>query len=154
MAGCLVLGFVNSLGRIGDGVKKADLQTMNDLILFCLRGFAVGIGVWMSVALLIYFVFFHRSAARRAASLVVTVEGPFLRVRQDGAFSMDRKLHFRAIVDYATLQGWLMRKCGIHALRMTTTAGGQSSTLVIHGVKDCLKMRDILSDIDRLRENQ
>src|SRR6185436_12029910 len=99
-AACLVLGFVSSMGRIGDRLKEADLKTFNDLILFCLRGLAVGIGVSMLVALLIYFVFFHRSAARRAASLVVTVEGPFLRVRQDGAFLMDRKLHFRAIVEY------------------------------------------------------
>ena len=90
MAACLAIGFANSLGRIGDGVKEADLKTINDLIFFCIRGFAVGIGVSVLVALLIYFVFFHRSAARRAASLIVTVEGPFLRVRQDGAILMDR----------------------------------------------------------------
>ena len=66
---------------------------------------------------------------------------------------IDRKLHFRAIVDYATTQDALMRRFDLHALQMTTTAGGPKSTLTIPGVKDCLKVRDILSDVDRLREN-
>lgn len=154
MAASIVIGCANAMGRIGDGLKEAGLKSINDLIFYTICGLAAGIGVSVVVALLIYFVFFHRSAARRAASLIVTVEGPFLRVQQHEVFSTDRKLHFRAIVDYSTIQGWLMRKCGIHALRMHTTAGGPSSMLTIYGVKDCLKMRDILSDMDRLRENQ
>ena len=66
----------------------------------------------------------------------------------------DRKLHFRSIVDYATTQDSLMRRFGIHALQMATTAGGQNTNLIIPGVKDCLRVRDLLADIDRQRENQ
>ena len=150
----LVLGAASTIGRVGDRLDKVELKNLTDVILFCVRSFALSIGISTALALLMYFIFCHRSTARRAASLEVSVEGAFLRVRDHELISIDRKLHFRAIVDYATIQGWLMRKCGIHALRMTTTAGGQSSTLTIHGVKDCLRMRDILSDIDRLRENQ
>ena len=115
----LFLGGFATIGRIGDQLKSAELKTINDLILFCVRGFAFGIGLSVFIALLVYFIFFHRAAARRAASLEVTVEGSFLRVRQHATLTTDRKLHFRAIVDYATIQGWLMRKCGIHALQMT-----------------------------------
>lgn len=154
MAASIAIGCTSTFGRIGDGLKEAGLKSINDLIFYTIRGLAAGFGVSVLVALLIYFVFFHRSAGRRAASLVVTVEGPFLRVQQHAVISTDRKLHFRAIVDYSAIQGWLMRRCGIHALRMNTMAGGQSSILTIYGVKDCLRMRDILSDLDRLRENQ
>jgi hypothetical protein len=47
-----------------------------------------------------------------------------------------------------------MRYFGIHALRMTTTGGGQNANVIVPGVKDCLRVRDLLADIDRLRENQ
>jgi membrane protein YdbS with pleckstrin-like domain len=60
---------------------------------------------------------------------------------------------FRAIVDYAVIQDPFMRYCQIHALQMTTTGGGPTSTITITGVKECLKARDTLSEIDRMREN-
>jgi hypothetical protein len=37
---------------------------------------------------------------------------------------------------------------------MSTAAGGQRSAVNVPGVKDCLKVRDMLSEIDRQRENQ
>ncbi len=130
-------------------------------------GIGKGVGLGLLLALVIYALFLHRRAARRAAYLELAVEGPFLRVRQQTYSrnniqqsptfthgTSDRKLHFRSIIDYTVTQNFLMRRCGIHALEMTTPAAGLASILVIPGVKDCLKVRDTLSEIDRLRENQ
>ena len=47
-----------------------------------------------------------------------------------------------------------MRYFGIYALQMATTAGGQNTSLIIPGVKDCLRVRDLLADIDSQREHQ
>lgn len=113
-----------------------------------------GIGISFLVALFCYLVFSHRNASRLAASLQITVEGSFLRLRQQTGVLSDRKLHFRSIVDYAATQDSLMRHFGIHTLQMATTAGGQNTTLMIPGVKDCLRIRDILAEIDSQRENR
>ena len=115
---------------------------------------ATGIGISLLIALFAYLVFSHRLASRFAASLKVTVEDAFLHVRYRTIVLCDRKLHFRSIVDYAVTQDFLMRYFGIFALQMATTAGGQNTNLVVPGVKDCFRMRDILADIDRLRENR
>ena len=123
-------------------------------VLFVAKGIGIGIGITLLISLFCYFVFSHRLASRLAASLEVSVEGAFLRVRQHTSVLSDRKLHFRSIVDYATTQDFLMRYFGIHALQMATTAGGQNTNLIIPGVKDCLRVRDLLADIDGQRENQ
>jgi len=116
-------------------------------------GFAGGLALGLLLGVVAYFVFSHWLAGRMARGLEVSVEGPFLRVRQSTLVRTDRKLHFRSIVDYTTVQGGLMQYFGIEALQMTTIAGGQNTALTIAGVKDCLKTRDMLSEIDRLREN-
>ncbi len=143
---------------IGPGISKAfedyEEASRTEAVLLVLMGVGTGIGISLLVALFCYLVFSHRFASRLAASLEVSVEGPFLHVRQHTAVLSDRKLHFRSIVDYATTQDFLMRHFGIQSLEMTTTAGGQNTNLVILGVKDCLRIRDVLADIDRLRENQ
>ncbi len=118
------------------------------------RDAAIGMAVSLIVAILLYLYFSHRRAARYADSLEISVEGSFLRIRQQTKSFLDRKLHFRAIVDYAVTQNALMHWCCIEALQMTTMSGGVHSTIRVPGVKDCLKVRDILAEIDRLREDQ
>lgn len=115
-------------------------------------GLGVGAAAGLFLALLLYLVF-HFSMKRVADSLQVSVEGQYLRVVEGWLFRRDRKLHFRAIVDYACFQGPLMRRCGITGITMNTMAGGQGAVVKIRAVKDAVKIRDILSDIDRLREN-
>jgi hypothetical protein len=126
----------------------------SDVLLLALRSIGTGIAIALIIALILYFVTSHRLAARLAASLDVSVEGPFLHVRQHGISFSDRKLHFRSIVDYTTTQDLLMRWFGVFSLQMATTAGGPNTHLLIHGVKDCLRVRDLLAEIDRVRENQ
>ncbi len=122
-------------------------------LLAVLLGGAAGLAAGVLIALMCYFVFSHRIAGRLASSLAVSVEGAYLRIRQHSVSRSDRKLHFRAIVDFAVIQDDLARYAGVEALSITTTAGGNQSTIIIPGVKDCLKVRDLLAEIDRLREN-
>jgi len=117
-------------------------------------GVGFGVAVMALVAVCCYVSFSHRLAARHADGIEVSVEGPFLKIRENHFLQSDRKVHFRSIVDYSAIQDSLMRYFDVHALRMTTIAGGQHSNINAVGVKDCLKMRDMLADIDRLRENQ
>jgi hypothetical protein len=164
----IVLSFLGGLlGGPAFLPERGARLPFREAVLNLVRSFAEGVGLGLVLALLIYAIFCHRRAARRAAYLEVTVEGPFLRVRQQThklnnatasptvyRISSDRKLHFRSIIDYTVTQDFLMRYCEIYALEMTTPAAGLASFLVIPGVKDCLKVRDMLSEIDRVRENQ
>ena len=47
-----------------------------------------------------------------------------------------------------------MQWFGVEGLQMRTIAGGQDAKVTIEGVKDCTKIRDMLSEIDRLREDE
>jgi len=145
----ILFGLVRSGKALEHGVVPRD-----DIVLLIVRCFGATVGISLLVAVLLYLIFSHRLASRIAASLEVSVEGAFLRVRQHSLVLTDRKLHFRSIVDYATTQDCLMRYFGIHALCMTTTGGGQNANVIVPGVKDCLGVRDLLADIDQLRENQ
>jgi hypothetical protein len=149
---CFFGGF-SGLGSISRALDRGTV-TGTDAVLLASKTVCAGVGYSSLLALLLYLTLSHRVASRFAAGLQVSVEGPFLHIRQHMHILTDRKLHFRSIVDYATTQDFLMRYFSIHALQMTTTAGGPSSTITIPGVKDCLRIRDIRSDIDRLRENQ
>lgn len=156
LAWALPLSFFGGMLGLASISRALDhgLSSRADAIFIILRHIGAGIGISLLIALFSYFVFSHRVASRVAATLEVSVEGAFLRVRQHAAVLSDRKLHFRSIVDYAATQDFLMRYFHIHALQMATTAGGQNTNLIIPGVKDCLRVRDLLADIDSQRENQ
>jgi hypothetical protein len=106
----------------------------------------------LTLGWLLYAVVFRRQAHKAADATTVTVEGPYLRLRTEWPARTDRKLHFRAIVDYASVESKAQRKCGIQALLMTTIAGGQNPCIRIPGIKDCLAVRDLLAEIDSQRE--
>ena len=146
-------GGMISLASVGAAIERGS-HSWRAGVTFVAKSVALSLGSTTLLALLLYFILSHRLAARFAASLQISVEGAFLRIRQHTSVMSDRKLHFRSIVDYATTQDSLMRRFGIHALQMATTAGGQNTNLIIPGVKDCLRVRDLLADIDRQRENQ
>ncbi len=114
-----------------------------------------GLAVGASLGLAGHFIFTYRSSRRFADTVELSVEGPFLRLRHQSKRRMDRKLHFRSIVDFVCAEDSLMRRYGIQSLQLTTTSGGPHGHggLVINGLKDCLKVRDILAEIDRQREH-
>lgn len=121
---------------------------LNSVVIF-LAATAIGFAAGFLITFVPYLIFRYPLAARFAESLELSVEGAFLRLRAHNSAWTDRKLHFRAIVDYEVVQNSLMRKFGIHCLEMTTTGGYR---LVVLGVKDCFTVRDMLSEIDSLRE--
>lgn len=108
--------------------------------------------LWQAVVALSHLLFIHRQALEEANALHVSVEGPFLRIREGGKSSSDRRLHFRSIVDYATLSDQTLRRHGIACLRLTTMGGCFDSEIEIAGIRDCLDVRDMLSEIDASRE--
>lgn len=117
------------------------------------KGFGITIVSGMVMAVMGYLIFSHRQARRYVESLQISVEGAFLRIREYGVGMTDRKIHFRSLVDYSCTQTRSMERFGIASLQMATTAGGQRTGIAIAGIKDCLKVRDMLAEIDSLREN-
>lgn len=144
-----VLGAVARTGKR----NAPNLNSVAEVWREFLLGLGIGAAVGLLIACLLYLVFNHFSAKRIADSLQVSVEGQYLRVVERALIHRDRKLHFRAIVDYACFQGPLMRYCGITGITMHTMAGGYGAVVNILAVKDAPKIRDMLSDIDRLRED-
>jgi membrane protein YdbS with pleckstrin-like domain len=118
-----------------------------------LWGTVLGILFGLLLGAICYFLFAHFRARRRAHTLSVQVEGPFLRVIEGAYIVRDRRLHFQAITDYSTSSNPLLRFCDIGQLILETTAGGRSSTIRIPGVKNAQEVRDMLSELDRLRED-
>ncbi|QEG37831.1 PH domain-containing protein [Bythopirellula goksoeyrii] len=133
--------------------RQRDFENAEQVWSEFLRGAITGIGWGLLIGATLYFVFGHFAARRWATALEVAVEGDFLRVKEGGSTRRDRKLHFRAIVDYATFQNPLMRLCEIDGILITTTSGGVYSTINVYAVKNALEVRDMLSEIDRLRED-
>ena len=148
LAWFIFLGGFFGFGSIADTLDRRELSHAQAWKL-AVSHIGVGVTAGSLLATLLYLAISHRTAVRKAAALEVSVEDAFLRIRQHELVN-DRKLHFRAIVDYATTQDALMSWFGIQALRMNTMAGPIS----LPGIKDCLKARDVLSEIDRQRENQ
>jgi hypothetical protein len=152
----LLLGsFGAVIGMAASGrVLEEGMRPWGDVVRILATGLGSGLAAALVLAGGLYVSFSHGVMGRFADALQLTVEGPFLRIRQRLVAASDRKLHFRAIVDYAVVQDPLMRLFGIQALQMTTTGGGTSATIIVPGVKDCLRAREMLSEIDCWRENQ
>ena len=149
---CLIVGFLGFAAASGH-VQRADFPLLK-IIWMLISGIGTGMGIGAVTGMLGYFVFSRRAISRYVESLEISVEGAFLRVREGASIKTDRKLHFRSIVDYTTCQDSLMRRLGIHTLHLATIGGGPRSTVVVPGIKDCEKVRDLLSEVDRIRENQ
>jgi membrane protein YdbS with pleckstrin-like domain len=152
--GTVLVFLTSSFGLAACSSKdnQAKFNSVGDVWRESFLGLGLGAGIGLFLTLLLYLPI-HFSMKKIAESLKVSVEGQYLRVIEGWLFRRDRKLHFRAIVDYECFQGPLMRRFGITGITMHTIAGGQSTSVKIHAVKDAAKTRDMLSDIDRLREN-
>jgi len=144
------LGFLTVTSRL-DNYDYNGIQEFLSLLV-------MGVCGWLLVSLvlstILYFLLSHRHAAIVATTLRVIVEGGFLRIISHDPARMDRKIHFRSIVDYTIFEDALMRRFGIKALQMTTTGGGNQASLQILGLRECQDARDKLASIDALRENK
>jgi hypothetical protein len=151
----LCLGFFGGLFGFASATAELDrgIESWQAAVGLAVMHITIGVGISTLIALCLYLLLSHYYAARFASSIELAVEGAFLRIRQHTYISSDRKLHFRSIVDYTATQDFLMRYFGIHALQMTTIAGGPTSKIYVPGVKDCLRVRDLLAHIDQKREH-
>lgn len=151
---CCFFGLLFGFSSITEDLDQHTFKTIGELVVLLLKGTGGGILIGGSVALILYLLFAHIPVAKHAASIRVSVEGPFLHLKQGSRLRMDRKLHFRSLVDYSTLETPLMRRFGVKSLLITTTGwGGPQNMLRITGIKDCVKVRDMLAEIDSIREN-
>ena len=140
-----------SAGTYADNHDPVEIQS---LVFVALTSFGIGLLAVAIVVVPAFLVFVHFMVGNAAKHLHVAVEGAFLHIVQENFIRVDRKLHFRAITDYSTVEGCLMRYFGLMALKMTTIGGSRlDSTIQIVGIKDCMKVRDMLAEIDSMREN-
>ena len=120
-----------------------------ELILLAM-GSGLGICGALVLAGILYFCFIHWATATVARSVRVIVEGPYLHIIREELNRTDTRLHFGSIESYVTFDGWLMRRFGVMGLSMITTGG----ILGVVGIKNCAEVRDILAEIDALREDE
>ena len=151
---CAFLGSMLGMAWATGPERRDEIESMADVAVALAAGIGTGLVSALLVVGIVYVLFIHRQTKRFVESIEVSVEGPFLRMRQGRLVIRDRKLHFKAIVDYSYIQEPLMRVCGLSGMLLTTTAGGQHSAIRLKGVKDALAVRDMLSEVDRLREDR
>jgi hypothetical protein len=152
MAAMCFFGVMFGVLSVSDKIDGGSLESVGKIVSCLLGGIGRGLLVAVHIGIALYFLRSHWVAGRLAATLRVSVEGPFLRIVQNNGIAQDRKLHFRSIVDYSTVQGPLMKWLGVTALHMTTTAGGPQGGVQIVGLQDAIVARDMLAQIDSMRE--
>jgi hypothetical protein len=146
-------GLLVGAGYTSDGRHTREFGSAGEVWQAMFRGMGYGLLAGLLIGAICYLVFGHFSARKRANNLSVRVEGPFLRVIEGAYIVRDRRLHFQAITDYSTSSNPLLRFCDIGQLILETKGGGRYSTIRIPGVKNALEVRDMLSELDRLRED-
>lgn len=141
-------GFAYIIGAAND----LHFKSKDELYLFLIGRMSICVAITIAAIFGFYIFGIRKHSKRYAATLDVSVEGSFLRIREYSKGLVDRKIHFRSIVDYSNIQSPMMTRYGLQSLKINTTSGGQYSAITILGIEDCLKVRDILSDIDQQRE--
>ncbi|WP_309398428.1 hypothetical protein [Cerasicoccus maritimus] len=141
----IVPGFILGSAWL-DSVHQA---TLLQCCLYLGAGGVVGFIGGVLTGGILHLLFSHWRAKRRANAASIEVQGPFLKVVQSIPEHEDRKIHFRSITDFSVAQDHLMRWAGIHRLFMSTTG---NRPVIVDGVKDAEKVRDILAEVDAIRE--
>lgn len=161
-----LLGWVGALGLLGGFfgfIAAADTLDRHGIPLGeKLRTAAVRTGVGLAggtaFGAFCYLVLTHRRSAAEASAVSLRVEGPFVRVTSGGITRIDRKLHFRSIIDYSLVDGPLRRRLGLKTLVMTVPVGAPNvgapgGLVLLTGLRDCERVRDELAALDAAREH-
>lgn len=122
------------------------------------RSIATGLGGGAALGAACYLVFTHRRSAAEARAVSLRVDGPFVRVTLGGFIHVDRKLHFRSIIDYSLVDGPLRRRLGLRTLVMSVPTGAPNpgttgGFVLLTGLHDCERVRDELAALDAAREH-
>ena len=154
---CTLIGASVGAVVFMNGEPAGEVMSHADIRSLLLGGFGGGAVGGLLVGGLGYVVCGRTLAKRTAIALEVTIEGPFLRIAEGVWTRCDRRLHFKTIDDYTCCQGPLMRWCGISliSLRRDLIANGRALPgICIPAAKDPIRTRDLLSEIDRIREGE
>jgi membrane protein YdbS with pleckstrin-like domain len=138
----------------GDAIKKDGIADLASALPVVLRFLSLGLGGGFLFALICYLIFFHWRSITVAQALSLHVDGMFLRIVRGGLLREDRKIHFSMISDYAVVDGPLMRRFGILAISINGVSGRPNPNMIILGVIDAPRIRDLLCEIDRAREDR
>lgn len=147
----VLFAFLTIFGGVGAMARVQDVGISSGLKFFAY--WTAGTTAFSCVG---YFAFTRRTLNRCVNSVSLKVDGPYLLVHYYEAATRswhDRKFHFKSIVDYGIIETSTMRRHGIQSLNLTTVAGGRSSDVVVPAVRNCVQVRDLLSEIDHAREN-
>ncbi len=148
-----IFGALFGFATITKAIDSGELHSMRELIILIATHTLIGMGAGITVGLVCYLCLSHWQSALAARYIAVSVDGPFLCIQRGAFIRSDRKIHFRCIHDYTVIDHWLARRFGIQTLQMTVSGGGQHPFILIPGIKDALKTRDMLAEIDSQREN-
>lgn len=144
-------GLIAGIERIENGEFDGIPAILVELAIGVLTGTIIA----AIIALFLYLLLSHFKAKKISEAQQLRVEGAYLRIIQSRLGSIiDQKIHFRAVTDFSTIENPRMKKFGIKTLQMNTSGGGPAGLIRIDGIIDCDKVRDMLADIDRLRENE
>ena len=145
------LSILWGLADFGDTLASTGFQGYKSLGLLFVWSLGKAMLLTGLVGGALYCLFGHRQARKTADACNLSVEGNFLRIISSGVSRIDRKLHFRSIIDYTLVESKAMKRFGVKGLKMNTI-GGQNCVVSIAGLKECEKVRDMLAEIDSLRE--
>jgi Bacterial PH domain len=147
-------GGMFALGLAADILQKESASNLFSAVITSLRAVGLGVGCGFFFGLICYLIFFHWRSLKIAQTTTLRVDGMFLHIIRGGFIREDRKIHFSMISDYAVVDGPLMRRFGIQAISMNGVSGRPNPSMVILGVIDAPRIRDLLCEIDRAREDR
>lgn len=153
--GCCIPGVLFSM-LFAVAFYSAFLESKPEIRLAAIVGWFVAFLVGAIIAGLVagtilYFAICHWPSELAARNLRVMVEGPYLRIISGSAFLTDRRIHFRAISDYSTHEGPLLKKLGMKSVSFRII-GSQPSSQQLPGLINPDQVRDTLCKIDAARE--
>lgn len=150
---CVVGVVLIALPLLGDYLQTHRHLHLGEILVIGLAYLAVGAIAGLLIGLLLYIAMSHYSAKWAAQNLRLIIEGPYLRLISGGLLITDRRIHFRAISDYSTTQGPMLRLFGMKTLSFRVVGSSQSFSTTVAGLKEPDKVRDALCEIDAAREN-
>lgn len=150
-----VLGMLGALFGFAAVGKKLDSRRLDvpAKIFAASRSVGIGFGCGALIGAFCYCALTHVRSATEARAVSLRVNGPFVRLKTGGFMHVDRKVHFRSIIDYSVIDGPLRRRFGLQTLQMTVPAGVPNGLIQLTGLRDCERVRDELSALDAAREH-
>ena len=148
-----VFCFFSTLFSVTAGLEAADDESfLTPILVLRVIGLKMVTGMaWgLAAAAAVYLPLLHFQSQWRAHALSLSVEGAYLRFRSGWLIRRDQRIHFRAVSDYCTVSGPLMRCLGVEELAFRAPL----AFIAVPAVQDAAAVRDALCEIDAAREGR